>query len=234
MNKMIDDSLIGKIKKLFKSIWADEKGNVEVGKDLEVDGNAKVNGELLTDGAIYIPSINNPLHNNTLVITATRRDDYRAINASITLDGKAALIICSINKMNKLGKIETLYASLEPWFYSKAKYHHVITLTITNLSSDYKLFIDAYLSTNTPVDSPQDLVTYLGGGLYPVTGYFQLRAGANLIPLSLNTHAETYADYVFTFEGREDDNHAPQSMTLAELLSEIDALTITDDVSIPK
>lgn len=49
MNKMIDDSLISKIKRLFKSIWSDEKGNVEVGKDLEVDGNAKVNGTLEVD-----------------------------------------------------------------------------------------------------------------------------------------------------------------------------------------
>ena len=49
MNKMIDDSLISKIKKFLKSTWSDEKGNVEVEKDLEVDGNAKVNGTLEVD-----------------------------------------------------------------------------------------------------------------------------------------------------------------------------------------
>lgn len=227
MNKMIDDSLIGKIKKLFKSIWTDEKGNVEVGKDLEVDGNAKVNG-YIDIGAVENDTPDLSITSNSIVAPKNVLNITAKNSITLSTNTSEGLIDISAKLIQINGELIDFNT------YSTAKYHHVITLTITNLSSDYKLFIDAYLSTNTPVDSPQDLVTYLGGGLYPVTGYFQLRAGANLIPLSLNTHAETYADYVFTFEGREDDHHAPQSMTLAELLREIDALTITDDVSIPK
>ena len=40
---MISEALLSKIKALFKSIWSDENGNVEIGKDLVVDGKIRIN-----------------------------------------------------------------------------------------------------------------------------------------------------------------------------------------------
>lgn len=76
MNKMIDDTLIGKIKKLFKSIWADDKGNVEVGKNLEVDGNAKVNGELsVGDNKVEPEKYSKARYQHTITIAFTSHDE---------------------------------------------------------------------------------------------------------------------------------------------------------------
>lgn len=43
MRRMISETLMQKIKRLFKSVWSDDEGNVEVGKNLEVDGNLILN-----------------------------------------------------------------------------------------------------------------------------------------------------------------------------------------------
>lgn len=43
MLRMIAESLITKIKALFKSLWTDDSGNVEVGKNLVVDGTITQN-----------------------------------------------------------------------------------------------------------------------------------------------------------------------------------------------
>jgi hypothetical protein len=45
MKRMIIQSLIDKIAKLFTSLWTDNSGNVEIGKDLHVDGNLNVSGD---------------------------------------------------------------------------------------------------------------------------------------------------------------------------------------------
>lgn len=44
MRRMIAGKLIDKIKSLFTSLWSDDEGNVEIGKNLEVDGNSITNG----------------------------------------------------------------------------------------------------------------------------------------------------------------------------------------------
>lgn len=43
MRRMISETLMQKIKRLFKSVWSDDEGNVEVGKNLEVDGDLTLN-----------------------------------------------------------------------------------------------------------------------------------------------------------------------------------------------
>lgn len=43
MRRMISDVMQRQIKALFESAWTDEKGNVEIGKDLVVDGSIRVN-----------------------------------------------------------------------------------------------------------------------------------------------------------------------------------------------
>ena len=43
MRRMISDVMQRQIKNLFESAWTDENGNVEIGKNLTVDGNIKLN-----------------------------------------------------------------------------------------------------------------------------------------------------------------------------------------------
>ena len=43
MRRMISDVMQRQIKNLFESAWTDESGNVEIGKNLTVDGNIKLN-----------------------------------------------------------------------------------------------------------------------------------------------------------------------------------------------
>ena len=49
MLRMIAQSLIDKIKALFKSVFTDDQGNVEVGKDLVVDGTITQNSYVLDE-----------------------------------------------------------------------------------------------------------------------------------------------------------------------------------------
>ena len=60
MKRMITSKLIDKIKSLFTSVSTDDDGNVEIGRNLEVDGKITTNG--------YINSANIPLH--SLVVKA--------------------------------------------------------------------------------------------------------------------------------------------------------------------
>ena len=43
MRRMISDVMQRQIKNLFESVKTDESGNVEIGKNLTVDGNIKLN-----------------------------------------------------------------------------------------------------------------------------------------------------------------------------------------------
>lgn len=43
MRRMISETLTQKTKRLFRSIWSDDEGNVEVGKNAFVDGNLILN-----------------------------------------------------------------------------------------------------------------------------------------------------------------------------------------------
>ena len=44
MRRMITDAIFAKIRKLFQSIWTDDSGNVEVGKNLDVNGEISYTG----------------------------------------------------------------------------------------------------------------------------------------------------------------------------------------------
>lgn len=55
MRKMLSGNLTRKIKNLFQSIWSDCSGNVEIGKNLMVDGQLKVNHETDIVGPDGVP-----------------------------------------------------------------------------------------------------------------------------------------------------------------------------------
>lgn len=97
MRRMISEALQTKIKALFQSIWADDSGNVEIGKNLTVDGKLRLN-----DKADIVGPTNKPL-------------------------------------------IESFFS-------------HSLTLTAASV----KYYVDITLTTNQPIDSPQDLTLYVG------------------------------------------------------------------------
>lgn len=69
MKRMIIQSLIDKISKLFTSLWTDNSGNVEIGKKLHVDESATIEGPLevnsyALDEDITISNLPTNLHCN--------------------------------------------------------------------------------------------------------------------------------------------------------------------------
>nr|DAE55107.1 MAG TPA: hypothetical protein [Caudoviricetes sp.] len=194
MRRMISQKLQDLLRKLSKSIWADDNGNVEVGKNLEVDGEATIN--------THLTSVDNAFNRVTI-------PTFNAIRTPNDSGG-----------FTQLGKFidDT---------YSKAKYHHLITImgadTTGDLNSDVTIGVD--LSKNTPIDSVQDLTTMLGGAKYLCTGtmkYSQTVAGTPLKIISVgNTIADTQ---VYTFPD--------ESYSFSDCFASIDIFT--DDVSIPR
>lgn len=76
MRRMITETLMQKIKRLFKSVWSDDEGNVEVGKNLEVDGYLVLNSvQDIKDrnGKNLLPIFQ---HTVTITGTETSADDF--------------------------------------------------------------------------------------------------------------------------------------------------------------
>lgn len=190
---MISQKLQDLLKKLSKSIWADDKGNVEIGKNLEVDGEATINTKLTSTDNVFnsvtIPTIN------------------------------------SIRTPNGSGGYDALGKTLDAT-YSKAKYHHLIMIGGTSDGdSSTSLFISADLSTNTPIDSIQDLTTYLGGGFFLCTGEAKLSNWNEYQDLRAIKVGNSVADTVIyvTYD---------DSPTFSQCFTSIE--TFADDVSIPR
>lgn len=77
MRRMISQKLQDLLKKLSQSIWADDNGNVEVGKNLEVDGDIQVNGEATINGERLSPSIySKAKYQHTITFQANDEDVY--------------------------------------------------------------------------------------------------------------------------------------------------------------
>lgn len=232
MNKMIDDSLIGKIKKLFKSIWADEKGNVEVGKDLEVDGNAKVNG-YIDIGAVENDTPDLSITSNSIVAPKNVLNITAKNSITLSTNISDGLIDISAKLIQINGELIDFNA------YSTAKYQHTITMKFTHelTSQVHYIILQTYLSTNTPIDSENDLQTYLGGSKYSVTGSVIGGAGGiskTSFVSSLDTHADSWMNYTFTGE-TYDGITSYNDLKLVDIRNVTSmSLTITDDVSIPK
>ena len=75
MRRMISEAFLTKIRALFSSIWADDNGNVEIGKNLTVDGKIKLN-----DVNDIVNSTDKPLidsyFNHSLTLTANSTKYY--------------------------------------------------------------------------------------------------------------------------------------------------------------
>lgn len=126
---------------------------------------------------------------------------------------------------------------------SNSKYHHTITLEVTitdnttgSAPATGYLSFNAMLSTNTPIDSYQDMHTYLGGNSYALTGMvYDPSSKLMNHGVMIDLHGGTpETDKIIVVNNDGDSTN----ITLTYLMYEGDnfksTLTITDDVFIPR
>ena len=169
MRRMIPGKLIEKIKSLFTSLRSDDEGNVEIGKDLEVDGGIKALGANATLYSYPAGDTQSGLKlcaedNLELVISAGSGQDSSARIDFSTNDFSGGMFFT--NRGIKGGVI-TIGGDYDVEISSNLKvngvpfelYRHHLTLT-TASGTDCQ---DYYSHSNLVVDSIQDLTTITGG-----------------------------------------------------------------------
>lgn len=170
MRRMIPGKLIEKIKSLFTSLWSDDEGNVEVGKNLEVDGNSITNGfgqfgdlSIMLDKFDDSSGMNITHGDYDFVFELYNGEEPKAsIDFSTpNADGTIEFIEDSQGRRIVLGGdfdvevSKTLKVNGVPFDL----YRHHLTLT-TASGTDCQ---DYYSHSNLVVDSIQDLTTITGG-----------------------------------------------------------------------
>lgn len=170
MRRMISGASIAKIKALFTSLWADADGNVEVGKNLHVDGNGQVNGNLIVGdgyGLYYNPSF------DMLVL-----GDMSGDGQSITINGfyydcaSDDTGIASNASYDSNGWTDnSSHASLSDLLNDKYYRHHLTIKTTTKTT-----YQDYESKSNLVIDSLQDLST--------ITGNHPFGNGVNIVSSS--------------------------------------------------
>ena len=230
--KGVTDEEQAKLDALFTGMSVSDTGDVVVGKNLEVDGNAKVNG-YIDIGAVENDTPDLSITSNSIVAPKNALNITAKNSITLSTNTSEGLIDISAKLIQINGELIDFNT------YSTAKYQHTITMKFTHeLSSQvHYTILQTYLSTNTPIDSENDLQTYLGGSKYSVTGSVIGGAGgiskASFVS-SLDTHADSWMNYTFTGE-TYDGITSYNDLKLVDIRNVTSmSLTITDDVSIPK
>ena len=172
MRRMIPGILIEKIKNLFTSLWSDDEGNVEVGKELKVDGNASLLDEIISID--FTPDL---FASRTYPLgIAVEPADQSSFDLICYNDGEFISALSSddvggfFKLLNSDGTIKTQHYLLDAnnWSQFIKLYRHHLTLTTAN-GTDCQ---DYYSHSNLVVDSIQDLTTITGGHPFGTgTGY---------------------------------------------------------------
>ena len=166
MRRMIPGILIEKIKNLFTSVWTDKEGNVEVGKNLEVDGKVQVNGEepFVVSGENVYTAIENNTLKQGVYYYGDEGSYFLILEIFKNEDG-------TINEAVGITAVDT--TSLMLWHYANGEptlsqivtedeipnyYRHHLTLTTAG-GEEHQ---DYYSRSNLVVDSLQDLSTITG------------------------------------------------------------------------
>ena len=159
MRRMISDKSIKTIEELGEHV-AVENGNVQVGKDLEVDGVLFADGKDINIGEKqYALGVRNGVFydfNNNIAFG--RWDNFSDVGCYVSFT-KAGDVIISFYDTDV--DSHTLQLNARDVYTSiKTKYfRHSLTLTC---ETDVKFYIDYYSKNNLKVDSLQDLSTITG------------------------------------------------------------------------
>lgn len=205
------------------ALKANKNGDVQVNKNLVVDGNTlHLAGDLVRirsyiQGSFY----------NFRVELKDRNfaDDYK-MGLELQL-GDTGLWYCYVG-----GYYRILTENIAEERYSKARYQHTVTIKGTRPAQGGGacfLTFTAYSSKNTTIDSAQDLIDVFGGCDLSVSGMYTPAQGTNFgaVKLYLNG-ASTIADASLAYIDPSLINEAGVKM------SECGNLSFTDDVCIPK
>lgn len=164
---MISQKLQDLLKKLSQSIWTDENGNVEIGKNLEVDGEATINTKLTSvDNSfnrVTIPTLN-------AIRTPNNSGGYDAFGNTLDATYSKA-------KYHHCVTIQYAYADDEA------------------TSANFMICFVADSTKNTPIDSFQDLTSVFGGRRIPITGNGNVDASPIYIDLHSTTISGAYLKF---------------------------------------
>lgn len=208
-------------------------GDVEVGKNLEVDGNGYFVGKTVSVSTIPLDESvlpcgirENPL-DGSVCFVGYPGPDY---STGILFDGRKAYFFKQMITADLSGRVLHVDPLAFEANVSKSKYQHTVTIKATATADTAGCYITftACSSKNTPIDSYQDLNAVFGGCALSASGVARLNAAdSGKGTLKLDLHGGTIAtDAIVCL----DASSAEYSIKLSTLGSP----AFSDDVCIPK
>lgn len=208
-----------------------KNGDVEVGKNLEVDGNGYFVGKTVSVGTIPLDESvlpcgirENPV-DGSVCFVGYPGPDY---STGILFDAGKVYFFKQIFTADHPGGDLQLNALAFEANVSKSKYQHTVTIRATTTADKKgtKIVFTGYSSKNTPIDSYQDLNEVFGGCTLAASGCVDV-ADATKGAIGIDLHGGTIAtDFIMATDGAQTNYKV--------MLSDLNAPVFTDDVCIPK
>lgn len=164
MRRMIPGKLIEKIKSLFTSLWSDAYGNVEIGKDLDVDGQIVTNGLVAAGTSINdagfgegeVPGIYRDSSGGETLVLATRvyADEAGVAQESYGVSADDGGLFYYTKMGDKL--------SLKRAVLDNEICQHTLTIKTGTGDTAKTYYATIVLQNDAVIDSPQDLTLKLG------------------------------------------------------------------------
>ena len=209
-------------------------GDVEVGKNLEVDGNGYFVGKTVSVGTIPLDESvlpcgirENPL-DGSVCFVGYPGPDY---STGILFDARKAYFFKVIFTADHPGGDLQVNALAFDANVSKSKYQHTVTIRAAATADAGGCYITftACSSKDTPIDSYQDLNAVFGGCTLSAGGNGRTNSAAGSFGIvAIDLHGGTIATdkVIGVLAGNSEEYETP--------LSGFASLTFSDDVCIPK
>lgn len=218
-------------KGLEENVAFEEDGTMEVGKDLEVDGNGYFVGKTVSVGTIPLDDSvlpcgirENPL-DGSVCFVGYPGPDY---STGILFDERKAYFFKQIITADLSGRELRVDPLAFEANVSKSKYQHTVTILAysSENKSGIKIVFTGYSSKNTPIDSYQDLNEVFGGCTLAASGCVDV-AGSTKGAIGIDLHGGTIAtDFIMATDGAQTNYKV--------MLSDLNAPVFSDDVCVPK
>ena len=163
MRRMIPGKLIDSVKKLSTSVNADGEGNLEVGKNLEVDGKTISNGIAYPIILLLGHAFGVDKETSCIAIADYGLSScYLLTNFGYFLATKENGELASIDDVVSGDFDHEKTEATQQNFNIKSYFNHSLTIKTGSGESIKTYYADVTLTKNDVIDSPQDLTTYLG------------------------------------------------------------------------
>lgn len=168
MKRLIDSKFIQKIKSLFTSLWTDDKGNVEIGKNLYVDGEASISGIPICDyDELSLTCL--PGHDPALVLGTCFPEndgsDY-VVSGFVAGNGWGYIASKAIFSLHDDEFTDGIYISIDDLIANAKRFRHHLRLSGPGVTA----VADFYSSQNLVCDSLQDLSTVTHDDAFAISG----------------------------------------------------------------